>query len=286
MAKTRQNHEPITPASVNAETGKRMLTNLSESGSRLLKTDPVSKVGFQTWVNLSSDTITKIFGSSSDYLDQFSRAGWRLNVAYGHPSESFYDRLRKEELEAKLATIDSFIEVLKFNLANEPSSAPALSAPTGASTPTLPMSREVFVVHGHDEATKTKVARFLERLELVPIILHERADQGQTIIEKLERNAVGASFAVVLMTPDDIGNAAKSPDKAQPRARQNVLLEMGYFIAKLGRSKVCALYASGVELPSDLFGVAYTPLDDHGAWETKLARELKASGLKIDMNNL
>jgi hypothetical protein len=143
-------------------------------------------------------------------------------------------------------------------------------------------ARRVFVVHGHEETTKHAVARFLRDLDLQPIILQEQPDQGRTIIEKFEAHA-DVHFAVVLLTRDDEG-CVYSSGKHRPRARQNVILELGYFLGKLGRSRVCALKASGVEEPSDLHGVLYVPLDTRGAWRMALARELKAAGLDVDLN--
>jgi predicted nucleotide-binding protein len=140
-----------------------------------------------------------------------------------------------------------------------------------------PDSRKVFLVHGHDEAAKQSVARLLEKLGLQPIILHEQPNKGQTVIEKFEANS-DVGFAVVLLTPDDVGRAT-SDKKLKPRARQNVVLELGYFFAKLGRARVCALY-KGVELPSDVVGVIYAPYDEHDGWRVKLANEIRAAGLR------
>jgi len=146
-------------------------------------------------------------------------------------------------------------------------------------------SSTVFVVHGHDEAFKQSVARFIEHLGLDAIILHEQPDLGRTIIEKLEDHAQGAAFAVIILTADDRGGLSNvGYERQKPRARQNVVMELGYFIGKLGRQKVRALYQEGVELPSDLQGVLYVTLDDGGAWKLQLAREMKAAGLNIDMN--
>jgi predicted nucleotide-binding protein len=143
--------------------------------------------------------------------------------------------------------------------------------------------REVFVVHGHDAAVKESVARFIERLKLKPIILHEYADQGRTIIEKFEECSSAVGFAVVLLTPDDTGRAVGSAE-LKPRARQNVILELGYFIGVLGRRHVCALKAPSVEVPSDLDGLLYVELDAAGAWRLRLAKEMKAAGLDVDLN--
>ena len=142
---------------------------------------------------------------------------------------------------------------------------------------------KVFVVHGHDEAARETVARFLERLELAPVILHEQPNEGRTIIEKIEDNA-DVAFAVVLLTPDDMGALAANTDNLKPRARQNVILELGYFIGRLGRERVCALRKDGVETPSDYDGVVYTDLDDAGAWKIGLFKELQAAGFDVDAN--
>ncbi len=145
-------------------------------------------------------------------------------------------------------------------------------------------SDKVFVVHGRDEGARESVARFLERLGLTPVILHEQPNRGRTIIEKfVDHSDVG--FAVVLLTGDDVGRLAdKMPDADKPRARQNVILELGFFLGRLGRERVCPLYRPGVELPSDYDGVVFVELDRNGAWKMLLARELKAAGLPVDMN--
>ena len=96
-------------------------------------------------------------------------------------------------------------------------------------------------------------------------------------------------MAVVIMTPDDVGtnrdNASK-PAAWKQRARQDVVLELGFFAGKLGRSRVCVLYKEGVELPSDYHGVVYIPLDSSGAWRLNLAKEMKSTGMNVDLNNV
>ena len=145
---------------------------------------------------------------------------------------------------------------------------------------------QVFVVHGRDEGVREQVARLLEKLELEAIILHEQPDRARTVIEKFEQHALRVGYAVVLLTPDDF---ARGPDesswpKTPSRARQNVILELGYFMGSLGRSRTAALYAHGTELPSDIHGLLYVPLD--GAWQLKLAKEMRDAGLPIDLNRL
>ncbi len=134
--------------------------------------------------------------------------------------------------------------------------------------------RTVFIVHGHDDALKEAVARVLERAaEVDVVILHEQLDGGSTIMEKFERHAQRASFAVVLLTPDD---SVTGPDGVtEHRARQNVILELGYFVGRLGRERVCALRKGDVTLPSDYLGVLYKPVDTAGAWRYNLGKELR-----------
>jgi len=152
---------------------------------------------------------------------------------------------------------------------------------TSKSTP----KKDVFIVHGHNEELKEKVARIIEKLKLKPIILHEQSDKGQTIIEKIESNS-NVDFAIVLLTYDDYGNAKSNNGKKNKRARQNVILELGYFLAKLGRSKVMILYEESVESPSDMSGFLYTLIDENESWKLRLVKELKEAGFSVDANDL
>ena len=157
--------------------------------------------------------------------------------------------------------------------------------PEGPVSPTShsPLDKaRVFIIHGHDETSKIQVARLIEKLGLTAVILHEQSNKGRTIIEKLEGHS-DVAFAVALLTPDDVGGT-DSKSTLRPRARQNVIFELGHFESKLGRDKVCVLHTPGVELPSDLGGVAYIEMDKAGGWQFRLARELKDAGLEVDMN--
>lgn len=167
-----------------------------------------------------------------------------------------------------------FVRDYKAYVLNHGETAPQLNKP---------LSNRIFIVHGHDEGARESVARFLERLGFEPVILHEQANRGRTVIEKVEANS-DVSFAVVLLTPDDEGSVKGGPP--EPRARQNVLLELGYFIGKLGRAHVCALKKGPVEIPSDFAGVVWEAMDAGGGWKQALARELQAAGHAIDWNKV
>ncbi|EGI3967405.1 nucleotide-binding protein [Escherichia coli] len=142
-------------------------------------------------------------------------------------------------------------------------------------------NKKVFVVHGQDNAIKSEMARFLDKAGLELIILHEQASSSNTIIEKIEANS-DIGYAVVLYTPCDIGARKVDNPDLKSRARQNVVFEHGYFIGRLGRSRVSALLVEGVEAPNDISGVVYIDLDTRGAWKIDLAKELIAAGYNID----
>lgn len=148
----------------------------------------------------------------------------------------------------------------------------------------MPITDKVFVVHGHDLGAREMVARYLLQIGFDPVILFEKANQGRTVIEKVEAHG-DVSFAVVLLTPDDVGRAATETE-LEPRPRPNVLLELGYFLGRLGRGKVCSLMKGDVKVPSDFAGVVWTNFDDAGGWKQSLARELQAAGHTIDWNKV
>ena len=113
-------------------------------------------------------------------------------------------------------------------------------------------NKRVFIVHGHDDKIKLDVARFLEKLNLEPVILHEQANQGKTIIEKIE-SETDVGYGIVLYTPCDKGGTKDTDfENMKFRARQNVIFEHGFLIARLGRNRVCALLDGEVEQPSTL----------------------------------
>ena len=182
----------------------------------------------------------------------------------------------KRHVAAAIDTLESIVE--RLELYPEPRT-PLAAAYDGSQS----YNDKIFIVHGRDDGPREAVARFLERLGFEAIILNEQANQGRTIIEKIEGHS-DVGFAVILLTPDDEGNL--KGQEPLPRARQNVLIELGYFIGKLTRARVCTLKVAEVEIPSDWRGVVDEPFDSTGAWKQTLARELHAAGYKIDWNKV
>lgn len=174
----------------------------------------------------------------------------------------------------------SLLDELEFGETIE-SSVP-LNSNTSNTSPVTRNKRKVFIVHGRDNEAKQEVSRFIEKLGLEAIILHEQASSGMTIIEKIERYSNEADFALVLYTACDLGRGVhESAMPPKNRARQNVVFEHGYFMAKLGRENVCALVKEDIETPNDISGVVYVTLDVFGAWKNEVSKELTACGYTL-----
>ncbi|NRQ36299.1 nucleotide-binding protein [Nonomuraea sp. NN258] len=232
---------------------------------------------YYTWTEYNKALLRRSF-DITDPADEYAREpGFAVFGGAPDPLPVRWKHLH-DDIEGKLRRLRSLQERLPlFRYHPETAQAvPAAKTPSGT---------EVFIVHGHDGEAKIAVARFLSRLlAREPIILHEHADRGRTIIEKFEDHAGQVGSAVVLLTGDDEGGAVGGPQ--QRRARQNVVFELGFFLAKLGRERVVILYEEGVELPSDIQGVLYVALDSQGVWRNKLAGELRAAGLEVDLTAL
>ncbi|MQW87784.1 TIR domain-containing protein [Sinorhizobium saheli] len=140
---------------------------------------------------------------------------------------------------------------------------------------------KVFIVHGHDEAVLNGVARWINKIGLEEVILNEHANKGRTVISKLSELAEGVEFAVVLLTPDDVGGVKGGEQSYRPR--QNVVFELGYFLAKLGPSRVAVVKSGELETPSDFGGVLTVDYDAAGSWKIGLAKEFSAAGLRFDL---
>lgn len=149
------------------------------------------------------------------------------------------------------------------------------------------ISNCIFVVHGHDMNRVNEIENLIRSIDYEPIVLFKEADHGQTIIEKIEAFANKACYAIVLYTKCDYGYSVGDEKNKKFRARQNVVFEHGYLMAKLGRDKVCAIVdGDDIEIPGDISGIIYLNIDNAGYWKFKLAQNMSSVGLKIDMNKI
>jgi predicted nucleotide-binding protein len=228
------------------------------------------------------ETLVAVFGSNTIEYNRY-RSATNLDRGPVIMGREFAPREVQQFLaEGKQRAILTLQQAIR-GLEEEIEEQETLVKPVNAKVESERDLTKVFIVHGHDEGAREAVARFLERLGLKPIILHEQANQGRTVIEKVENHG-NVSFAIVLLTPDDEGG--KKGEVLKPRARQNVLLELGYFIGRLGRKHVCALKRGELDIPSDFAGVIAEAFDDGGGWKQKLAAELDAAGFPIDWNKV
>jgi len=228
------------------------------------------------------ETLTAVFGHNTLEYNRYRRAA-KLDhgthiVGRKHslPEVQMY---LTDGKKAAILSLQQAIRGLEEEIEEQDHIAGPINSPNVAPGPT----RKVFIVHGHDEAANESVARFLEKIGFEAVILHERPNKGRTIITKFREEAADIGFAIVLMTPDDHG--AKSGADTSPRARQNVVFELGFFIGVLGQERVAAIVKGDIEPPSDFDGVAYISFDN-GAWKMELSKELKAAGFEIDWNKL
>jgi predicted nucleotide-binding protein len=239
-----------------------------------------ARVEYDRWHDYNVELLKQSFSNPyNEYCKTYDDVGeWRGGIYTMGASKSTgqilgeFTSLFSKKLE-NLKQLDAKVELLKPLTPERPTMAPGTLLHIDRS--------QVFIVHGRDEAVKQEVARFVEKLDLQPIILHEQPSGGRTIIEKIEAYT-NVGFAIILYTPCDIGGLKEEKPTLRDRARQNVVFEHGFLIGKIGRKNVCALVKGDMETPNDISGVVFIPMDRH--WKIDLAKELKSSGYEVDLN--
>jgi len=257
----------------------RMTTMDRERKMHLLEQQIVDANGgepadFNLWKEKTEVVLRNVVGDSSPLYGSFKSMRYSPSVWTERTTREDVRRYRVGGVKRAI----SLLEAAKLDV--------ELSG--GAPSPTVETASgaDIFIVHGRDDARKHEVARFLRALtSREPVILHEQANAGRTLIEKFEQHASSTAYAVVVATADDKGGLADDSE-LRPRARQNVVFELGFFFGALGRAKVALLYEEGVEKPSDVDGILYLQLDSAGAWKMQLARELEAAGVGVDWQAL
>lgn len=241
------------------------------------------------WLSNVLRILDEKFGVDSQYSTTIRAFPWKETCSRIYSGYDIAEQMRRDDMNAfrrqmgqAKGVIQSAVDALteKLDESKEETAQKNTMASQGSFDP-----KKIFIVHGHNETIKQAVGRTLENLGLTPIILAEQPDKGRTVIEKFENEGNNVGFAVVLLTADDKGRKNKAR-KMQSRARQNVVFEMGYFMALLGRERVMLLLQNGVEEPSDLKGIVYTALDKDGIWKYRLVKELKEQGYEVSSESI
>ena len=238
--------------------------------------DEVQKDEFLRQLQVWNNMCREIFIRSFEHPNNKDLAGFDNNT----PSYIISDIVEeyKSSVRDKIAYIKGFIQRMNI-IPCKFESQTVMAAKSNNET------NKIFIVHGHDSNTRNEAELLVTQLGFEPVVLFKQPNMGDTIIEKLLRKSCEAAFAIVLYTKCDEGKGVEEAD-LKPRARQNVVFEHGLMCGLLGRKRVVALVEDGVEIPGDLSGVVYITLDNAQRWQLDVAREMKASGLAVDLNKL
>ena len=241
-----------------------------------------SDPAFVKWKRDSEVAIRYVFGDGSRQLEELSHVHYWATGVFPEPRED--EAALHRGLERARSLLESMIDEVREYWEEHIAltGQPEVNSAAGG-----PRTDKAFIVHGRDNAARDAVARVMKQLDIDAVILSEQPSGGRTIIEKFEGEA-DVGFAIVLLTPDDAGGLQDSDDGPKPRPRQNVVFEMGFFVGRLGRGRVCALKSDDVdmEIPSDYAGVVYVPFGEGRDWRLALAGELRSAGFKVDVNKL
>jgi predicted nucleotide-binding protein len=267
---------------MNPALGINLLKKQIEKANDILsKGAPLENI-LNSWISTTRSCVEKVFGTDDRHVVEFVERGRGSVNVYWEAGQ--WAQYRHRVLRAKIAAVEGYIEELQIELDVQGAS---LTAPVLSASVIPELSKKVFIVHGHDSELKQATTLLVTQLGLEPVILHQQSKQGQTIIESLSTHASKSGFAIVLLTADDVGGVKGTKHSAlHLRARQNVIFEMGLFIGILGRARVCAVYETGVERPSDLDGILYVKYDSPGQWRHDVAKEIQDAGYVVDRNKI
>ena len=288
---------------VSREKARQRIQAQIEKGQQFydrLANDELDEVGIEAnnWSKYNTDLLTVLFDTpvpGDEYTNfNYSRLTYddADNILIENPHVSDIHEYRIHDYQAAMEdSINSLKGICeRLELYYEPAET-SQSTSVNERVSDVPQSTfggKVFIIYGRDDGVKGDVALFVRDLELKEIILDRRPNEGLiAILDKFEREAKKADFAIALLTPDDVGALkGEADDQIKPRARQNVIFELGYFIKALGREKVCLLITGELENPSDLDGILYVSMNSPNGWHLPLATEMKRAGLTVDLNTL
>ena len=238
-----------------------------------------SKENYQQWNDYNVELLKGLFNTHDE-----SKCYARIHREIIMPNATLSARIsiHKKHIGSSVANLRSLLNKLELIPLSE-----SINDTQPSSSCRKQYGSKIFIVHGHDDISKNELEIFLRSIGLEPIVLHRQADEGQTIIEKFEKHS-DVGYAFILLTPDEVAylrsEDAKPDDerKKELRARPNVIFEFGYFVGKLGRSRVCCLHTGAVSLPSDVSGMIYKSYQSNiEEVSSIIMTDLKAAGYDI-----
>jgi predicted nucleotide-binding protein len=230
-----------------------------------------TNLGFEQLRRWKENSVQVLSESVSETESQKLRSKRLGSFTMGQPLQNLNEEVKM--YRAFLVALLEDIEASPERVLRLPASGPQaveIPEPTG--------SRVVFIIHGHDELNLLRLRQLLkQRWALDSVVLKEKPGKGRTLIEKFEEEALVATFALALLTPDDVVSAT---DSEYPQARPNVIFELGWFYGRLGREKVCILLGRDTKIHSDLDGISRINFRESvEETTTEIETELKAAGL-------
>lgn len=266
-------------------TFKSIVSQLFKYLDNEIKDNPVyekyekARQKWQQWPESETSSFSRGQWDFPDNLEDAKSLSYDIYKSISENDKSFADNLsfslfRQNKLGENFYKLNStflgyFIQVLEEIINANPE--------LEDNSPKTIEGKTVFIIHGHDNELKTEVQLLLKRAGVSNIVLHEQTDRGRTIIDKLIDETKNAGYAIGLLTPDDLTTTGNN------RARQNVILEIGYFLGYLGKERLRMIVKGEVEIPSDLQGILYEKHHTSGAWKIKLLKELQAVGIYVDI---
>ncbi|MEX1159546.1 MAG: nucleotide-binding protein [Balneolaceae bacterium] len=263
---------------------KKRLTKLLEQGNEFsYRSLPKGEYGYPNrlppewiaWEQRVNNIVSSSFAPDSAPATLIRKASKSTIHILGNGQDKF-----EEAQSILLRGIEEALQIIKNDFFGELINVPK-NLPKSIDT------KKIFIVHGHDHVAKTELEIFLRELNLKPVVLHREADEGQTIIEKFEKHS-NVGYAFIILSKDDKAQINQSKNGRSEdfefRARQNVILELGFFVGKLGRNRVCCLMQNGISVPSDISGLVYKPFHEH-IEEVKYAliKELNKAGYPVEV---
>ena len=231
---------------------------------------------FKSWRNDSIRFLQKVFGEDSHEAVTFEHIGFSITyITYDFFRDGWKEHVLNEKYNFKkgLKTAIFYLKNFESEILHDVDIEERGYKDSNNASHKESHKNNIFIVHGHNGGVKDKVANFISKLGIEPIILNEQIDRGRTLLEKLEEYS-DIKAAIIIFTNEDAGSNGDS--EYEKKARQNLIFEAGYFLGKLGNKNIIVIAEQGVIPPSVLDGHPYFKMDQEEKWKTDITKKLKS----------